>query len=186
MKFCQFLIATTGLCLLAACATNQHSQTQAQNTKRNVETLIADESIELQAVKKIFNNDKLWNNSEIEVVSFNKTLLLIGQTPTRSLKLKAKQLAESIPDVKKVFNEIRVAAPTSSLTYLSDVTITSKVKAVLMSSDDVDSSKIKVITEDGEVFLMGLVSQKEAQKAIDITRKTSGVKRVIQAFEIVR
>ncbi len=168
---------------LTGCA-NTGASNEPQST-RSLETFIADESLEIQAVQSMFNNDELWSNSDIDVVSYNRTLLLVGQTPTLSLKQRAEQLVGSIDGVRKIYNEIRVAAPTGSLSYLSDLSLTSKVKTALFVEDDLDSSKIKVVTEDSEVFLLGLVTQSEAQKAIDITRNVSGVKRVIQAFEII-
>ncbi len=157
----------------------------ASNDRRTIGTLVEDENIEIKAVKAIFDNDKLWENSDIDITSFNRVILLIGQTPTRSLKQEAEKLVASIPNVKRVYNEIRVAAPTSSLNYFSDITLTTRIKTALFSEDNLDSSQIKVITEDSEVFLMGLVTKQEAAKAIDIARNVSGVKRVIQAFEII-
>jgi osmotically-inducible protein OsmY len=169
---------------MASCATRSDSQSGTQ-TSRSLETFIADESNEIQAVQSIFNNDELWSNSDIDVVSYNRTLLLVGQTPTLSLKNRAEQLVSSIKGIKTIYNEIRVAAPTGSLSYLNDLALTSKVKAALLNKDNLDSSKIKVVTEDSEVFLLGLVTQTEAQTAIEIARNVSGVKRVIQAFEII-
>jgi osmotically-inducible protein OsmY len=171
-----------GCLIIAGCATQTGSQA---GSSRSLETFIADEANEIQAVQSIFNNDELWSNSDIEVVSFNRTLLLIGQTPTLSLKQRAEQLVSSIPGIKKIYNEIRVAAPTGSLSYLNDLALTSKVKAALFSKSNLDASKVKVVTEDSEVFLLGLVTQAEAQSAIETARNVSGVKRVIQAFEII-
>lgn len=165
---------------------NSDSELKTTGQRRSIETVIDDEKLERMAIDALYNNRDLWKNSEIEIVSFNKILLLIGQTPTNSLKQKAESLVNSIQGIDKIYNEIRVAAPASSLTYLSDVSLTSKVKTALFSEDDLDSTKIKVVTEDGEVFLLGLVNQAEAEKAIDITRNVSGVKRVIQAFQITQ
>lgn len=170
--------------LLFACSHMQTPESEPSN-QRNISMVIDDEELEVEAVRTMFKNDELWNNSEIDVTSFNKTILLTGQAPTKSLKQKAYQLTSQLPGVKRVYNEIRVAAPVSSLTYFSDISLTTKVKTALFVDDDLDSSKVKVVTEDGEVFLMGLLTKAEADKAVDITRNVSGVKRVIQAFELV-
>jgi len=180
--FTPLLIATL---MLSGCAVS-NNQSEGPKTRRDMATVIADEQLELDAIKAVFDSDELWSKSDIDIVSFNKTVLLVGQTPTASLKQKADSLVNNIPGVKRVFNEIRVAAPTSTLTYLGDLSITSKVKTALFIDDNLDSAKIKVVTEDSEVFLMGLLSKEEADKAISITRNVSGVKRVIQAFEIVK
>lgn len=183
----QLILITTFSFIVTGCnltSDNSDSELKTTEQRRSIETVIDDEKLERMAIDALYNNRDLWKNSEIEIVSFNKILLLIGQTPTNSLKQKAESLVNSIQGIDKIYNEIRVAAPASSLTYLSDVSLTSKVKTALFSEDDLDSTKVKVVTEDGEVFLLGLVNQREADKAIDITRNVSGVKRVIQAFQI--
>jgi osmotically-inducible protein OsmY len=183
----QLIPITTFFFIVTGCnltSDNSDSELKTTEQRRSIETVIDDEKLERMAIDALYNNRDLWKNSEIEIVSFNKILLLIGQTPTNSLKQKAESLVNSIQGIDKIYNEIRVAAPASSLTYLSDVSLTSKVKTALFSEDDLDSTKVKVVTEDGEVFLLGLVNQREADKAIDITRNVSGVKRVIQAFQI--
>lgn len=183
----QLILITTFSFIVTGCnltSDNSDSELKTTEQRRSIETVIDDEKLERMAIDALYNNRDLWKNSEIEIVSFNKILLLIGQTPTNSLKQKAESLVNSIQGIDKIYNEIRVAAPASSLTYLSDVSLTSKVKTALFSEDDLDSTKVKVVTEDGEVFLLGLVNQSEADKAIDITRNVSGVKRVIQAFQI--
>ncbi|PWK47949.1 BON domain-containing protein [Pleionea mediterranea] len=183
----QLILITTFSFIVTGCnltSDNSDSELKTTEQRRSIETVIDDEKLERMAIDALYNNRDLWKNSEIEIVSFNKILLLIGQTPTNSLKQKAESLVNSIQGIDKIYNEIRVAAPASSLTYLSDISLTSKVKTALFSEDDLDSTKVKVVTEDGEVFLLGLVNQREADKAIDITRNVSGVKRVIQAFQI--
>lgn len=171
--------------LVTSCAITGQQNSSGQQTRRDIATVIEDEQIELDAIKAIFNNDELWSKSDIDIVSFNKTILLVGQTPTLTLKQRAESLVKQAATANRVFNEIRVAAPTSSLTYFGDLSLTSKVKTALFIEDNFDSTKVKVVTEDSEVFLLGLVSKAEAEKAISITRNVSGVKRVIQAFEII-
>jgi osmotically-inducible protein OsmY len=83
----------------------------------------------------------------------------------------------------RIHNQIRIGNLTSITTQTNDVWLTSKVKSALFSSDEVDGNTIKVITENAEVFLMGLVTKKEADTAINITRNISGVNRVFKAFE---
>ncbi|MEE4245280.1 MAG: BON domain-containing protein [Kangiellaceae bacterium] len=174
------LIIILGLILVSSCAS------VGTGKKRSVEQLIKDENLEATALQNLFSDEDLWDNSSIEVISFHNTVLLVGQTPTKSLKDKAKQVLMKVEGVKRIHNEIRVSAPTSSLTYLSDVSITSKVKTSLFTEEDFDSSQIKVVTEDGEVFLLGSVNKATAKKAVEITRNVSGVKKVISVFEIVQ
>ncbi|NVJ62585.1 MAG: BON domain-containing protein [Gammaproteobacteria bacterium] len=181
LKLAKLGLATGILLITSGCASLMSDNPR----DRSISTIIADEELELAAVKSMFKSDDLWNKSDIDIVSFNRTILLVGQTPTNTLKQKAGELVQKLEDVKKVYNEIRVAAPASSLTYVSDLSLTSKVKTSLFLEDDFNSSNIKVLTEDGEVFLMGLVTSQQATRAIEVARNISGVKRVIQAFEII-
>ncbi|MCO7224008.1 BON domain-containing protein [Pleionea sp. CnH1-48] len=153
--------------------------------RRTVGTIVEDENIELKTLNGMFKENDIWDNSNIEAVSFNRVVLLVGQTPTQSLKQKASEFARKVENVKKVYNEIKVAAPSSSFAYINDLYLTTRVKTALLTAEGVDSSKIKVVTEDGEVYLMGIVSKEEADKSIDITRNIGGVEKVIQVFEIV-
>ncbi|MCW8880366.1 MAG: BON domain-containing protein [Kangiellaceae bacterium] len=177
---CVFLSGCESL-LIAGAATGA----VASQDRRTVPTQLEDQNIELKSLSTIFKNDDLWGDANIDVVSFNNTVLLIGQTPTAELKEKAGVEIKKIAKVKKLLNQLRIAAPISFFASRNDEFITAKVKSSMLFTEDFPSSKIKVITENSEVFLMGLVTQSEASQAVEIARNVGGVTKVIKAFEYI-
>lgn len=124
-----------------------------------------------------------WNESHIEITTFHHIVLLTGETPYAHYREQAEQIAKSVRDVAKVYNQITVQQPTSSLTRTSDTWITTKIKTQMLANEDLKSGNIKVITENGSVFLMGIVSRSQAEIAVDIARQVAGVQRVIKIFQ---
>jgi len=136
-------------------------------------------------MKLLFEDDELWKDTNIDVVSFNNIVLLLGQAPTLQLKRKATAVIQKIAKINKVHNQIRIAAPISFIASRNDEYITTKVKSAMLFTEDFSSSKITVITENSEVFLMGLVNHSEADEAVEITRNVGGVTKVIKVFEYI-
>jgi len=157
----------------------------ASQDRRTLPTQLEDQNIEIKAMKALFENDELWQDTHIDIVSFNTTVLLVGQAPTADLKIKATAEIKKITKVNKVHNQIRIAAPISFVARRNDDYLTTKVKSSMLFTDDFPSSKIKVVTENSEVFLMGLVTQNESDKAVEVARNVSGVTKVIKVFEYV-
>ncbi len=153
--------------------------------RRTAGIFIEDENIELKINARLSENDAIEEKSHINVVSYNEVVLLVGQTPTLSLKREAGELARNVPSVKRVHNELRIAAPNSLITRSGDSYITSKIKTKMTFEKNFNSTAIKVITENGEVFLMGIVSKDEAATAIAIAKNVDGVQKVIDVFEYI-
>ena len=151
--------------------------------RRSIGNQIDDQNIELAAYNEFTKSKSLNDNANLHVVSVNGSVLLIGQTPNTYLRDQAVKIVNNIQGVVRIHNQIRIGSVTSITTRTNDVWLTSKVKAALFSSDNVNADIVKVITENSEVFLMGLVTKKEADTAINITRNISGVNRVYKAFE---
>jgi len=157
----------------------------ASQDRRTLPTQLEDENIEIKATTALFENDEISKSTNIDVVSYNTNVLLVGQAPTSSLKSKAQAEVEEIEKVNKVYNQIRIAAPISFFAKRNDEYLTSKIKSAMLFSSDFPSAKIKVVTENNEVFLLGLVSKQEAEKAVELARNVDGVSRVIKVFEII-
>ncbi|QGX39259.1 BON domain-containing protein [Permianibacter aggregans] len=151
---------------------------------RSFGTQIDDENIESRALRAIRDNNEISAQSHVEVVSYNRVVLVVGQTPAESYRTQIGQLVAEVPNVRKVYNEVKVTVPRSALTAMSDSTITSKIKSALLVESEFPSSNVKVVTENSEVFLMGLVTRKQAERATEIARTTNGVEKVVQIFEI--
>jgi len=151
--------------------------------RRSIGNQIDDQSIEVVAYNEITKNKALNDNTNLHIISVNGSVLIIGQAPTIHLRDQAIKILNKIEGVVRIHNQIRIGNVTSVTTQTNDVWLTSKVKTALFSSDEVSGNDIKVITENAEVFLMGIVSKKEADAAVNITRNISGVNRVFKAFE---
>jgi len=153
--------------------------------RRTAGTLVDDEIIELKALGELHADKDLWNQSHINVTSFNNITLLSGETPDDFLRNRATEIIKRIPKVKTVHNEIAVVAPSSALSRSGDTWITGKIKTSLLADERIDATRIKVVTERGIVYLMGLVTMQEANIATDIVRRVGGVQRVIRLFEYI-
>jgi osmotically-inducible protein OsmY len=151
--------------------------------RRTAGTMLEDETIELKARKSIVGDKELDEKSHLNVTSYNTHLLLTGETPTEELKARAAQLASAVPKVTRVYNEIAVGPPTSIATRSSDTLITSKVKTKLVADEQIDGVAVKVVTENGVVYLMGLLSHAEADRATEVARTTGGVQKVVKLIQ---
>ena len=152
--------------------------------RRTTGTMVDDELIEFKVIDAIRRDQQLWNQIHLNATSFNNIVLLTGEAPTEELRGRTGSLIRDIPKVRRVQNEIAIAAPSSMLSRSSDTWITGKVKTNMLTNDR-ESARIKVITENGSVYLMGLVTRAEADAATEIARKVSGVQRVVKVFEYI-
>lgn len=141
-----------------------------------------DSRITSEAEKKLNADEQLRQTSRVIVTSYNGVVLLAGQTPTQALKQRAADHLKYIPGIKHVYNEIEVGGPISALTQSSDAWVTTKIKTEMLGNSKLKSSSIKVVTENGVVFLMGTVSKAQGKVAADVARKVSGVQKVVTLF----
>jgi osmotically-inducible protein OsmY len=151
--------------------------------RRSSGTYVEDEGIEWKANKWI--SDRLGDKVHLNATSFNRKLLLTGEAFNEASRDEAGRVAASVENVREVVNELRVA-PTSTFSARSnDSYISSKVKARFVDQKDFRIQHVKVVTEAGTVYLLGLVSQREGDAATEIARTTSGVQKVVRVFEYV-
>ncbi len=153
--------------------------------RRTAGTFVDDNLIELKAVGALQDDKELWNYSHLNVTSYNNIVLLTGESPSEALRQRAAQTVANLQKVRKVHNEVVVAAPSSLVSRSGDTVITGKVKTALINNKDVDATRIKVVTENGVVYLMGLVTQAEADSATEVARRVGGVQRVVRIFEYI-
>ena len=159
---------------------------QAVYNQRSLQKKWKDQYISMQAFKALDIDDTRFKNTNIAIATFNGEVLLAGQAPTSWQRAEAERLIKQIPDVTKIYNLIIVSTPSSTLTRISDAWITAKVKAQMIASADVDATQIKVVTENGTVYLMGMLLPSEANAAVDIARSTDGVEQVVKMFTYLR
>ena len=143
-----------------------------------------DQAIEIKAFNRFRERFKS-SQISLSVVSFNRIALVTGYVPDEATKAEAARLVSSIENVKNSLNEIVVGLPPSIRTYGSDTILTTRVKASMLEAKDLQAQVIKVYTESSTVFLMGIVTEREANRAADIASRVSGVRRVVRAFETI-
>lgn len=151
--------------------------------RRSSGIFIEDQEIELKAGNRI--SEKFGDKVHIDVTSFNLNVLLTGEAPTEQLKQEVEQVVRGVPNVRYITNAIAIAGPSSLASRSNDVYLTSKVKARFIDADKFQVNHVKVVTENGVVYLLGLVTHKEAAEATEIARTTGGVQKVVQVFQYI-
>ena len=149
--------------------------------RRTNATILEDQTIEIKARNRI--SEKYNDQGNISVTCFNRFILLTGQAPTEEMKQDVPVLVLEVPNVRNVQNELVVGGNSSTTSHAGDALLTSQVKGRLSQNKDVGASHVKVVSENGTVFLMGLVTRAEADSAAQTASTTSGAQRVVKVFE---
>lgn len=156
------------------------------NDRRNVKALAIDEKIEADADITLNSNSIIRENSHFNVTSYNRIVLVTGETLTQELRANISALVQALSDVRMVKNHMLIANTTSFSSRTNDAVITTRVKKAFTEDNrlpGLDTTRIKVVTENGRVFLMGIVYPKDGEAAADIASKQQGVREVIKVFE---
>lgn len=146
---------------------------------------LADESIETKAIVNLHAADERYDDAHLVVQSYNGYVLIAGQVPEESLRQKANEVIRQIRDVRRIYNELEVAAASSTMTRASDKWIASKVKTFLLTGRKTPGLRAKVVAEDGVVYLLGMVTHEEADRIASSAAGVSGVQRVVRLFEYI-
>lgn len=149
--------------------------------RRTSGAYIEDQAIELKASSLI--ESKFKDAVHVNVTSYNRNALLTGEAPSEEVKQEAGQIAQGVANVRSVTNEIAIAGLSPFSTRSNDTYITSKVKGRMIDAKKFSANWVKVVTENGVVYLLGLVTHKEAEDATEIARTTTDVKKVVKVFE---
>ena len=153
--------------------------------RRTFSKQIDDQSIEFIAHNELAKIKALSKNTNLHVISMNGLVLVVGQAPNSYLRELAIKTIQDVPDIVTIHNQIRIGSTTAVTTQSHDIWLTSKVKSALLANGEVNAKDIKVVTENAEVFLLGLVTKKEAGIVVEITRNINGVSKVYKAFEYI-
>lgn len=151
--------------------------------QRTTGTVIEDQVIETKAYDFFGADAGLSQQSRVGATSYNQIVLLTGQAPTEELRKRAAEYVSRIAKVRHVYNEIEIRNPLTAMQISADALTTTKVKSKLFSIKDLKSSDVKVVTENGVVFLMGLVDQPTGDAVAEVVAGVSGVQKVVKLFE---
>ncbi|KEY90510.1 25 kDa hemolysin [Candidatus Photodesmus katoptron] len=184
MKLSQYVILLLLPMLLSNCTTPFFNNTETiKINSKKLKTILNDKNIEFQ-IAGLNNEFPFKGKVRIIGISYNSTVILIGQSTNKSSLNSFKNQVKKIDGVSVIYDQVR-HKPLLSISQINfDNWITVRVKSSLSNNSTLRNSKIKIFTEDREVFLFGAVSKKEAEIAIRIARNTSGVKKVIHAFKL--
>ncbi len=149
---------------------------------RSPKKIMADEDISRQILLVLNQNEQIKQQTHLVVSTYHGIVLIAGQAPTEELKQSIEKAIKTVPDIKRLYNAITIEGPTSILTRTSDAWITAKIKTKLMNTSQLKSGQFKVVTENGIVYLMGIVSQSQEQLAINEAKTVDGVQKVVTVF----
>jgi len=151
--------------------------------RRTSGVYVEDENIELKAAKKIA--DALGEAAHVNITSYKGNVLLTGEVPNDAAKASAESIVKATESVRDVTNELAVGIKSSISSRANDAYLTSKIKGQFLSENRFQANYVKVVTENSTVYLLGYVTLQEADAAVEIARKTSGVVKVVKVFEII-
>ena len=149
--------------------------------RRTTGAQVEDEGIELKASGRI--GERYGDKVHVDVTSFNRSVLLTGEVPEPGIKADIEKIALGVPNVRGVTNEIEIAGIPSAPARANDGYLSAKVKGRFLDADKFNPIHVKVTTEAGVVYLMGIVTEQEAADAVEIARTTGGVRKVVKIFE---
>jgi len=149
--------------------------------RRQPEVVAGDERVGLTAQSRI--GERYGDRAHVNVTSYNYSVLLTGEAPDAQAKAEIEKIAAQVPQAKGVVNELQIAGPSSMGSRATDTYLTGRVKGAFVTENKFQANHVKVVTEAGVVYLLGLVTRKEAEDATALARSTSGVQKVVRVFE---
>ena len=185
------LLLVAALLLTTSCTTILVETTGEQGisedpTERTAGARVEDQSIETKVIVNMKSQEPEFRKAHFDVISHNGVVLLVGQVASDDLKNKASEIAsQASTKIKRIHNELEVAGKTSLIARSNDTWIATKVRTLMLTNSDVPSGQVRVIAENGAVYLMGLIDQGKGDNAARLARNVSGVTRVVKVFEYI-
>ena len=159
---------------------------QENPTERTTGAIIEDEIIETKVAVNMRSQEPTFKKSNFNVISHNGVVLLVGQVESDFLRAQATEIAsQASSKIKRIHNELEVSGNAGFLSWSNDAWISTKIRTLILTDDDIPSSQVKVVSKNGAVYLMGLVTQAEGDSAANLARNVSGVTKVVKVFEYV-
>lgn len=186
-RWCLFAVAAVlpliGGCVPVILAGGASAGYMFAEDRRTSGVYVEDQSLEMRTSSRI--TEKHPGQVHVNVTSFNRVLLLTGEVPSEEVKAAITETAKAVENVRSVQNETQVAGVSAMSSRANDSYLTSKVKTRLVGTKDIAADHVKVVTENNVVYLMGLVTHREADVAAEVARQTAGVLKVVKVFEYI-
>jgi len=182
-----FLIATVVSGCAGALIVGAGTGVSIVHDRRTAGTVVEDQAIEFKAAARVRRHKELKSHSHINITSYNRVVLITGEAETNEIRDRIATIVSETPSVRRIHNEITIGLPASTGSRLRDTWITTKAKTSLfkIKKAGFDPTRIKILTENNTVYLMGLVTRDEGNAAVDRIKNLKGVKRVVKIFEYI-
>jgi len=178
------LSAVLGLAGCTTVTSVTHQGTIDENYgKRTAGAQVEDQSIETKISHNLGRTDARLGDARINVDSYNGVVLLTGQVPSEELKTLANQVASDVRNVRTIHNELTIAGNLPASQRLSDTWLNTRIRTHLAANESIDSSRIRVITENASVYLMGIVTRAEAERIVQAVSQLGGMQRIVKVFD---
>jgi osmotically-inducible protein OsmY len=151
--------------------------------RRTTGTQLEDQTIELKATNRV--REAIGDRGRVSITSYNRIALITGEVPTEADKTAAEQAVAKVENLRSLVNELSIEAPTGFTTRSNDLILAGKVKASFVDAKDLLANAFKVVADRGSIYLMGRVTEREANRATEIARAVPGVMKVVKVFELV-
>lgn len=185
-RFKSLIVLTVSLCLTGCVvAVVAGAAAGMVYDRRSVMTIEADARL-FHVIHTGIVTDPQFKDSRILVTSFNRVVLLVGQTSSASLRVMAEKIARNAPGVIRVYDEVTVGAPIPLTQRTKDSWITGEVRSKMLTKKGLESGSIRIVTENGIVYLMGIATQEQSNLAVDVARRVKGVVKVVKIFQYIR
>lgn len=187
MRYVYLIIMAFSVINLQGCfpvvATGAGTGVLMAEDRRTSGTFIEDQGIELKASNRL--DEKFKDTIHVNITSYNRTVLMTGEVPTDAVRQEAENIVRGVPNVSNVLNELVIARVSSYTSRSNDSYLTSMVKVRFVDRGKFQANHVKVVTENKVVYLLGMVTHKEAENAVEIASTTSGVQKVVKLFEYI-
>lgn len=172
-------------CTPAVVAGSAVAASAVASDRRAASVVLIDKGIEMRANDSLYSHVQIGNKIHVTVTSFNQNVLLTGEAPSEEIRQQVEEMVRNIDRVKTIYNQISIEPNSSADSRLNDTWLNSSIKGWILRSTNLDLGKFKIVTERGNVYLMGLVTEEEASTAADIASRVDGVKQVVKVFEYI-
>lgn len=180
------LVLLTSSCTTILVNTTGEEGLSEDPTLRTAGAVVEDQSIETKIIVNMKSQEPSLRGARFDVVSHNGVVLIVGQVESDAIKARATAIAsQASTKIKRIHNELEVTGKTSLLSRSNDAWIATKVRTLMLANSNVPSSQVKVIAENGAIYLMGLVNQEDGDYAANVARNVAGVNRVVKVFEYI-
>ena len=177
----QIIIISIMVC--TSCVSSMMSVSQVVYDRHEIQQDVIDHQLQVKANHALFDHYPHLKRENISITAYNKDLIVIGQVQYKSDKLLVDKTLNKLPDIRRLFNELTIGKKVSFVQSIKDSWITSKIRARMVTANDIKPSDFKIITENSVVYILGDVKKEQAKIVVSFAQQTSGVTKVVRVLK---